>query len=226
MVNCSWDVGETNPQNCSIKHIHLYTTDLGYCFTIEPPKGIEADHLHDLNVILYIDRESFTTKMPPLSSLNSTSLVVGAKLMVHEKGTLPDLESGVVLNAGYENNVKLQIIHTDKLGAPYSRPECWTSYEEKGFPLLENILKNVDNTSKCDNQTYSTYSYNCNHNISHQESDKLNFRYFAPTCSDLNRQSETLKNCSCLSGQILSYFELREGYPLCYDTREEQNNLH
>ena len=127
---CEWDTN-TGDNNCmGNAERHLYTTDFGYCFTFRHPTN--ATVISGFSAILYLDTFSLRAIMPAFPTGLGGVFTDGARVLVHPRGSVPLMEDGVNVEAGYHSTITLHLERRQRLGEPYSDCEhephlgrCW-----------------------------------------------------------------------------------------------------
>ena len=134
VVSCRWD-GDLflDESSCmSSVHMHLYQTNYGYCFTLDPPAN--SSITRGFAGIFYLD-DSLGVSVPSFELNMARSFASGALLVAHQRGSLPNFEDGIVLSAGRSSEIHIYLQQRIRLSEPYS--DC---DPEPGLPVEENHL--------------------------------------------------------------------------------------
>ena len=100
--------------------LRVYQARYGYCFTFEAPQ--RNNHIYGFSAILYIDN-SIEVVMPLFVLRLQRSFAKGAVLTAHRRGSLPNIDNGIILSVGMSSEVGISMTRRQKLPSPFSRCE-------------------------------------------------------------------------------------------------------
>ncbi|KAL3869753.1 hypothetical protein ACJMK2_042394, partial [Sinanodonta woodiana] len=126
------DFGDTNDNG--------YLTDQGFKYTyMNLPRDVRKDAGHFMSDMIvscsFAGREctaNLTLNLQNWEILEGVSEGYGARLVVHEPGTIPFTSSeGIFISSSFETNIGLRMVAVSRLGEPYSHCDDGKTFRER-----------------------------------------------------------------------------------------------
>ncbi|KAK3580991.1 hypothetical protein CHS0354_007025, partial [Potamilus streckersoni] len=132
------EYGDKNEDGYAIEHLFKYTyMDLTRAFTLHQTD--DYGNCWELNTTNMITKRSgdmggltLTLNLQNWEFLEGVSQGYGARLVVHEPGTIPfPSTEGIFISSSFETNIGLRMVAVSRLGEPYSQCDDGRTFQER-----------------------------------------------------------------------------------------------
>ena len=104
---------------CETTIIPLLSPEYLWCFTLQSPPEKQLI-TRGLQTILYLDNFGYN-EMPVFEPNILRSQSIGVRVVIHPRGTLPDIKKGFNVGPGLQTDIRLSAIRFQRMQDPYGK---------------------------------------------------------------------------------------------------------
>lgn len=136
--NCTWEPwkfnGYTTLSECHTHAKYFYSHSYGPCYTLSLQATDYARAMSQFSAILYVQDRGENHILDNSRDMRK-NFASGVRVLIHPRGTLPDMQQAITASPGHESTFHVQENIRRRLGPPYG-----ICYKDKTLPMAPSYM--------------------------------------------------------------------------------------